>query len=193
MVDFLTQYFFTNRAIALPGLGQLTVEEVSPHYDVTQQWMLPPGHKFTWQPGDHTDLSVQPLLGFISRKTGVPEEDCYGLIASTIDQIKNSLETSGEWTWNGVGKLVYLSVDKTGFVPHAVLSSYSPRILVKRVIRDEKKHDILAGEKEKDSLQAQMDFYPEREEVRTKRWWIPALILCVATLGLIMARASGWW
>lgn len=193
MFDFLTQYFFTNKAIALPGLGQLTLAVVSARYDITQQLMLPPENKFTWQPGDQIDLPVQPLLGFISRKTGVPEEDCYAMIATTIEEIKNSLEGSGEWTWPGLGKLVHLSGGKTGFVPQPLLSSYSPKIFAPRVVRKEKKHDMLVGDRETNNLQMQMELNPEWEETQTNRWWIPALVLGVATLGLIVARAAGWW
>jgi hypothetical protein len=193
MVNLLTQYFIQNKELLLPGVGYLKATEEPARYDGSLQQMLPPEYKFKWQPGEDAHISLQPLLGYISRQTQWPEEVCFSALENMVKDIKASLEVSGEWQWPHMGKLVHLSGGKVGFVPNGFATPYYRKLQATRVVRKDRTHQMLVGDKETDTLKMQQELYPEREETTTHRWWVPALILGTFTLTLIIGRLANWW
>ncbi len=192
MLALFTQYFIARGSISLPGLGVLSAEPVNARFDAGRQVMVPPRLQFQWQPQTGEAEGVQPLAGFISRHSQMSEEESFEAVTTFCNGVKKALEETGEFTWNGLGKLVKISGDTIGFVPDAALDTYLPVVEAERVAQAGKTHQMLVGDKEINSADMQQMLLEGAELPTEGRWWVAALILGLITLSLIIGRLAGW-
>jgi CCDC81-like prokaryotic HU domain 1 len=190
MVDLVTKYFITHNEVALPGVGMLKVSQADARYDAARQMLLPPRLQFQWNPQSSENQGIQSLAGFVSRHTQLTEEESFDAITGFCNNIKTALAEKGSFEWNGLGKLVRISDDTTGFVPDAALDEFLPQLSAPRAVHTGVSHQLLVGDKETNS--ADMQQLLLEEEVEEGRWWIAALVAGIAGLALIVARLGGW-
>jgi hypothetical protein len=185
MVDLLIQYFIQYKEVLFPGLGYLTATQSPARYDSARQVFLPPGLQFHWQPD--AAVSLQPLLGFVSKQTQLSEEECFEKVHEWSSSIKKQVFDNGEWAISGLGKLVLISGEKIGFVPEAGMDKYEVTLEAPRALHSDRAHQILVGDTEINSHVVS----ESGEEVllkRADRWWIPSLILGIVTCALIVYK-----
>jgi hypothetical protein len=192
MVNAITQFFIQHRDVVLPGIGQLKAIHNPARYDAAQQMMFPPGHSFQWIPADEgSNGSLQTLMAYLSRKNQWTEEESFEAMNGFCRSVQESISTSGEWFWPGLGKLVSLNKESIGFVPETLFQQYHSPLVAERAIHSGRSHQMLVGDKETSTAEMQ-EVLTEEDVVTEGKWWVPALIVGVITLFLILARLSGW-
>lgn len=191
MVDLVAQYFIQYNKLALPGVGMLSVTKVPAKFDGGRQVMLPPRLHFQWNPQAEENGGLQSFAGFVSRHTQMSEEESFDAITGFCNGLKKALHERGEFVLKGIGKLVRISDETTGFVPDAGFDVFLPSLTAGTVMRTGATHQLLVGDRETDSAEMQLLLADEQPEVEG-RWWIAALLLGIAGIALIVARLGGW-
>lgn len=195
-------YLQQSKELYLPDLGLWQIEPQGAHYDVAAQTMHPPGFGLNWQPPHLVEVvPLQPLLGFISRQTGEPEETCYDKFQQTLNAIQVELKQNGEATLPGLGKLFSLNKDALTFVPDKQVLTRLPALHAPRVSHEGRPHQIQVGDRQTDTLIMQQELHTDKVENLPKEntpqpkdrlWWIAPLIAGLIALGFIVAKLRGW-
>ncbi len=199
MFQVLHQYLVAKRQLTLPGIGSWQLREEPAKYEHTTQQLIPRKVvvDFT-QDHDHVN-GMQPLMGYLAKTTGEPEEDCFENLNAFTEKIKLSLDSTGSFDWPRLGTLQIGQDNRILFEPEPALENYTPAIHAPRIVHEGKVHQMLVGDQETDSGTMQ-NYLHEAEMTETeettepkKLWWIPALIGGIIGLVLIVARLNKWW
>lgn len=192
MVDLVARYFLEHNRLVLPGVGMLSVTQAPAKADGGRQLVYPPRLQFQWNPQAGENEGMQALAGYVSRQTQWTEEESFDAIAGFCTNLTNELEEKGEFALNGIGKLVRISEENTGFVPDPVYDVFWPALEAPVVLRQGNTHPLLVGDTVTNTQDMQEQLLAVDENEGEGRWWIAALVVAVAGLALIAARLGKW-
>ena len=189
MHQLLNQYLARHQQVVLPGIGQLQVWPVPAHYDAGSQKLLPSRLSFEWHPPENVNTPLQPQVGFFSRVSGLPEEECFDALHTFCQEVKKGLEEQGEWSWPSMGKLVVLAGGNISFVPDGFFDAYQEPLEAPRVTHQGRAHQMMVGDRETNTLEMQTLLQDDgQEEPVEGKWWIASVVIGTAAVLLMMAR-----
>ncbi|MCU0376267.1 MAG: hypothetical protein MUF24_13250 [Chitinophagaceae bacterium] len=204
MQQVILAYLYQEGQLYLPELGLWTIASQGAQYDDASQTLQPPGYKISWQPPHIAEaMAIQPLLGYISRQTGEPEENCYDMLQQWINQLELQLQEKGAVTMHGMGKLVSLNHNDRTFIPEQSPITLLKAIHAPRLTAEQRIGSLPVGNKPLNTPATQPEHptpqepeeatnAPEVPLQRDKWWWVAPLIAGATALGFIVAKLLGY-
>jgi len=187
MFEPLYLFLIRYKQIELPEIGVVSVQTQSARTRFIDREVLPPGYSFTFSSG--TQPSTNKLNSWISHALDISETEAISRFNNFIYEIKRQLQDGKEVVWKGVGKFSKGLMNEIEFEPQKREFAFQQPVIAEKVIRENAKHAVLVGEREKTASEYS-EILEEREEVTTSRtnWWIWPVALIVLSLIFI-----GWY
>jgi hypothetical protein len=204
MQSVILAFLYQEQQLYLPGLGLWSLVRQGARYNEATQSLQPPGFAVSWQPPHVADVQpLQPLLGFISRQTGEPEETCYEMLQHWLKKLEEQLRENGEVNLQGLGKLISLNKDSLTFVPQNSPLTLLHELPAPRLAPAAPTNKPPVFDQSKDAsttpratqwtnADRQVADTPESPLKKDRWWWIPPLIAGAIAIGFILAKLLGY-
>lgn len=196
MFYLLQQFLMDHGTVSLPRWGTLHLNTIPSVFHNGEQKFTAPQTIILWQEDNETqELSIQPLIGFLSRCEDETEEDCFEKLQVFINQLKDQIHKRGQVFWAGLG-IFTLTTGKEGitFVPDPALQIYLKPIQANRIIKGGQSHEMLVGDTQTNTKEMQSYLHLQdnlEAPVKKDWWWVPALIGGLLGIALILAKWKG--
>ena len=186
MFQLLHQYLIENSNLHLPGIGTLEFADMPARLDVADKQLQAP-HKTLRLNSDINSQNKHALMGFLSRQLDISEEQSYTVFQQFSESINSSLGTKRILYWDNLGAF---QKDETGtvqFVQTSDIDQYLPSVSAERMIRQNAQHSMTVGDTETTNT-AMQEYYDEPELAVKDNWWLWAVVIFVASAGLIWLK-----
>jgi nucleoid DNA-binding protein len=171
MQQYIQKYFALNRSVTLPGIGSFSVETQNAKLDFIDKTLYAPVYKICYNKYDAPD---EKFYRFLSRETGVEENNAAEDLKNFSDSLKEQLKKDHSITLPGIGTLKKNALHYD-FVAENAVQKYFPTITAERIIRQNAEHTVKVGEDERTSTQMHEHF--QQKKVKEDNWFVHALIL----------------
>jgi hypothetical protein len=184
MQDTLYEYLILHKQLSLPGVGTLYLQQHPSQLDFGNKQIT--AQTYSFKLDSTTDKPSKRLIEWLSNANGISEWDAVKSINDFAFDLKKSVSSAGEMSWNNIG--IFRRNDKGNFslVTEAIKLINESPVKAEKVIREKAFHQVLVGENEKTSVEMEA-FFTETKTSRDTSWLI-ALILTV--LAIVFA---GWY
>jgi hypothetical protein len=180
---FETLYFFLlrHKQISLPEIGVVSLEIHSAKIKFIDRQVLPPVLSFGFSPV--TKPVGNRIFSWLSHHLAITHEEAKDRFAGFISDLKKQLQEGKEIIWRGVGKFSKGLMNEVVFEPEKKLLAFQEPVVAEKVIRENVKHVVVVGEREKTGSDIS-EIMAEQEEtiVTTNNWWIWPVALIVLSL-----------
>ncbi len=191
MFGLLHQYLVENRSVYLRGTGQLQLIHESATYDVANQLLLAPHTTIYFQNSEQAG-SLQPLMAFLSHHLKIAEENAISLYEAFCNQLQEDLSEKKRVSWKNLGVFQKDAIGAIIFQQDAKLANYNQPVQAERIIREGAIHNMMVGTTETTNT-AMIEMLSEYTGHPVKeRWWVPALIIGIASLVLIFLKKMNY-
>jgi len=185
MHNAVRKYFALHHHLALPGIGNFTIQISPAQIDFINRNIIPPPTAITFS--NDNVMPDKKFYSFLSHELNINEPQAEHQFTDFASSLKAQLNEQKTIHLNGIGQLTKLSSHVLSFQPEPTGNDYFPVLTAERVIRKNATHVIKVGEQEKTSTEMQSVLQQEEKKVsvepRRERWWIPAAIL--AFIGIV--------
>ncbi|HXL55482.1 MAG TPA: hypothetical protein VN958_04445 [Chitinophagaceae bacterium] len=171
MHQYIHKYFALYKNVTLPGIGSFNTEKQNARLDFINKTLHPPVPIIRYDKYDRTD---ERFYNFLSRETGVSENDMINNFNHFTEQLKEQLETKHVLQLQGIGILTK-NASGYSFVADNTVQTFFPDLIAERVIRQNAEHTVKVGEEHKTSTQMHKEL--RQIEVKKDNWFVTALIL----------------
>lgn len=182
MYHTLKKFLILHHHLALPGIGNFSVEKLSARIDITNRTITPPVTKINFS---NEKLPADKLfIHFLAQELKVDEPQAISHFTDFTTRLQSNIKEDKQVVIKGFGKLKKRSFDTLDFEPEE-MPAYFPVLTAERVIRKNATHTVMVGEDEKTSDEMQVVLQEEATVVQD-RWWIPAIILGVIGISALI-------
>ena len=157
---------FQNKTCRLPGIGTLSVVT---HAAET----------------DFVNTQIKAPVPSISFAASQDDENIFNEFTALSELIKKDLDEKGTVILKGVGEFIKHGDGSIHFVPLGINHLFTQPVLAERIIREDKEHTILVGDKETTTKVMSGFFVEEKAAAPTDKWWIWAIVLAVIAVTII--------
>jgi nucleoid DNA-binding protein len=186
MLETLYLFLIRHKQIELPEIGVVSVHIQSAKTKFIDREVLPPGYSFAFS--SRVPHATNKLTGWIAHALDISETEAISRFNNFIYEIKMQLQDGKEVVWKGVGKFSKDLMNEIKFEPQKRAFAFQQPVIAEKVIRENAKHAVLVGEREKTASEYS-EIIEEREEPTTRsNWWIWPVALIVLSLIFI-----GWY
>jgi hypothetical protein len=180
MYKAVRKFLALNHHLALPGIGNFSVEIIPAQIDIANRTNLP---SLTQIKFSNEKLPAEKLFyNFLARELNIDETQAVRRFTDFTTQLQSDLQENKPVVLKGIGELKKQTANVINFQSEQ-LPQYYPALTAERVIRKNAIHTIKVGEQEKTSDEMQTALNSQKEIVHEERWWIPAVIL--ALIGIL--------
>lgn len=180
MFDQLTQYLYTHKELAVPGVGVFTLMAKDAVADFTSRSIQPPG----WQINFRQDknpveaLQTETLYTWLAKAMHTSKEEAGKQFGNFCIDIEKKLYEGETVHWSGLGTLAEEN-NGTVFTPYQQVTSPFSDVVAKKVTRENASHQTLVGDKETTTAAMREQLHPLEEE-KPRRNIIMWVLLAVA-------------
>ncbi len=183
MKEILLKYLLQYQQLGLPGIGYLQLHTRASQTDIVNKRILPPTPAFRFAT-DVPAASQKDLVRFIASRMQVAEDlalrELEDFCTTALEGIKKGLPLE----WSGFGSIRKGLAGEMAFELSSKSIFAFPPVTAERVIRVNAEHTILVGDTEKTNTQMS-ELLTEDEPQKRSRWWVWALVLAFAGLGVL--------
>jgi len=180
MYKAVRKFLALNHHLALPGIGNFSVEIIPAQIDIANRTILPSSTQIQFS---NEKLPAEKLFyNFLARELNIDETQAVRRFTDFTTQLQSDLQENKPVVLKGIGELKKQTANVINFQSEQ-LPQYYPALTAERVIRKNAIHTIKVGEQEKTSDEMQTALNSQKEIVHEERWWIPAVIL--ALIGIL--------
>jgi hypothetical protein len=184
MKQLLQEYLVEYQTLPLPRIGVLQAVPQPAVYDIAERTFQAPDVQINFKPFQEGESSpIQHLVGFISVKKNIPEEEAFKMLEQYCSDAVNQLESSSKLPWSPLGIFETIDAKNIAFKANEITSGFSP-LTSDRVIRAGASHEMLVGDTSTTNIEMEA-FLAETEEA-TDRWWLLPLLLALGAIALII-------
>jgi len=180
MYNEVTKFLVLHNHLALPGIGNITIETTPAQIDFANRSIVPPQKKILFSKTGPDEPGK--LYSFLSYELKVDEEHAKLAFTGFVSQLRNNLDNNNSICFKGIGTLSKHESENIIFEPET-LPAYDPELPAERVIRNVS-HTVRVGEEEKTSEEMHTALNTP-EPIKTERWWIVAGILAIIGIAAI--------
>jgi nucleoid DNA-binding protein len=173
--------FQLNR-ISLPGLGSFSVSESPAVPDFVNRQILAPVVSTVFSEKVEEDVA-DDFIHYAGKKLGLSHQQATEHYQRWSEATKQQLQEGNRVPLEGVGTL-QLQNGAIVFEQEPIPEAFSVPLDAERVIHPEAEHTMLVGDKE--TTNVEMTDYFAAAPVKKDRWWIWALLLGLAGVGIIV-------
>jgi hypothetical protein len=169
--------------LALPGIGNLTVETKPAQMDFANRVVLPFATQIKFS---NEKLPAEKFFyNFLARELNTDEVQAVRMFTDFTAQLQSDIQKNQPVVLKGIGELKKQTSNVINFQPE-ILPEYYSTLTAERVIRKNATHIIKVGEDEKTSDEMHTALQEKETVVREERWWIPAVIFAVIGVAAIV-------
>jgi len=180
MYKAVRKFLALNHHLALPGIGNFSVEIIPAQIDIANRTILPSSTQIQFS---NEKLPAEKLFyNFLARELNIDETQAVRRFTDFTTQLQSDLQENKPVVLKGIGELKKQTANVINFQSEQ-LPQYYPALTAERVIRKNAIHTIKVGEQEKTSDEMQTALNSQKEIIHEERWWIPAVIL--ALIGIL--------
>ena len=186
MQKALRKYFVLHHHLALPGIGNFSLQTSPAQIDFVNRQINPSATAIAFS-NDHV-VPGKEFYNFLSEELDIDEPHAERQFEDFAASLKAEVNEHKKIHLRGIGYLTRQSSHFLSFQPEEIANDYFPVLTAERVIRKNATHVVKVGEQEKTSTEMQTALQEDRM-VHTKakapreRWWVPAAIL--AFIGIV--------
>ncbi len=180
MYKAVRKFLALNHHLALPGIGNFSVEIVPAQIDIANRTILPSSTQIKFS--NERFPAEKLFYNFLARELNIDETQAVCRFTDFTTQLQSDLQENKPVVLKGIGELKKQTSNVINFQSEK-LPQYYPALTAERVIRKNAIHTIKVGEQEKTSDEMQTALNIQKEIVHEERWWIPAVIL--ALIGIL--------
>jgi nucleoid DNA-binding protein len=183
MNNAVRKFLALHHHLALPGIGNFSVEMVPAQIDIANRTILPSSMQINFS---NEKLPAEKLFyNFLARELNIDETQAVRRFTDFTAQLQSDLQEDKPVVLKGIGELKKQTTNVINFQSEE-LPQYYPALTAERVIRKNAVHTIKVGEQEKTSDEMQTALNIRKETVYEERWWMPAVIFAViGILGIV--------
>ncbi len=164
MYNIIAPSFLQKKKCILPGIGSLSLITHSAETDFSNTQIKAPRQEIVFTPaGTGTSL--------------------FNEFSAISEMMKRSLDGEGRVELLGIGSFTKNKSGQIIFTPVAIDTDFTLPVTAERVIHKDAEHNILVGDKE--TTNVEMTEYFSEETLPKDNWWIWALLLGAAGIGVI--------
>jgi nucleoid DNA-binding protein len=179
MYNAVKKFLASHQHVALPGIGNFSVEAIPAQIDIANRSITSSESKILF---NNDKLPVKKgFYDFISKELNIDEEHAKLGFTEFIKQLQDSLNTNNFIYFKGIGRLTKQSTNVLTFQQEK-MPEYFPEFRAERIIRKNTTHTVRVGEHEKTSEEMQT-VLNRTQTIKKETWWIAAAILAV--IGII--------
>lgn len=177
MHSYIYKYFALNKNIVLPGIGSFNAETQTAKLDFINRILQAPSTVIHYHQYDKVDAK---FYNFLSKETGLNENDAANNFTRFAGQLKEQLEKNNILELKGIGTLTK-NTSGYSFVANDTVQNFFPDVVAERVIRKNAEHPVKVGDYHKTSTQMHKEL--QRRVLKKDSWLINAFVL--AAIGVI--------
>jgi nucleoid DNA-binding protein len=183
MNNAVRKFLALHHHLALPGIGNFSVEMLPAQIDIANRTILPSSILIKFS---NEKLPAEKLFyNFLARELSIDETQAVRRFTDFTAQLQSDLQEDKPVVLKGIGELKKQTTNVINFQSEE-LPQYYPALTAERVIRKNAIHTIKVGEQEKTSDEMQTALNIQEEIVHEERWWIPAVVFAViGILGIV--------
>lgn len=180
MFNTLRKFLALHHHLALPGIGNFSVEKGPAQIDIANRIITPPFAHITFS--NEKMPPEKTFFNFLAQDLNTDEVQALSAFTDFTAQLQLDIEKDKPISLKGIGTLRKQSPDGLLFQSESI-PEYFPGLTAERVIRKNATHSVRVGEDERTSVEMHTALHNKEKIIREERWWIPAAILAV--LGII--------
>lgn len=166
MYDLIAPAFFQKKSCRLPGIGQLTLTNISAEIDFSNKQILAPVQRIDFTP-----------------KSG--DENMYNEFSAISELMRKKLDEEGSIKLAGIGDFYKESDGSIRFEPVLLNSVFVQPVSAVRIIRQDAEHNMLVGDKKTTNVEMTEYLNEEASVVSPDRWYIWAIVLGLIGVGVL--------
>lgn len=176
MYGYLYKYLALHNKLALPGIGQFTIDEVPSRIDFVNKRLYPYMPVIRFAQG--TPMADKVFYHFLALGLKVDDLEAIQKFNEFIFHIKEQFTMNGFVDLPGIGRLTKQFSNTYSFKPLNTIQSFYPELHNERVVRKNAAHTVKQGEDEVSSVDAASQV-TEEEVPQENNWKIYALALAL--------------
>ncbi len=181
MEKLITAYLFQCKTCPLPGFGTLSIATGNAQGDFVNKQLLPPKPEISF---NTKETPADELVDFIAVSNGLAPMQAIEQLGNFCTGLKQQLNTENEAIINGTGKLFLDKAGNLNFTPTKLDDIFLMPVANERAIHNKAEHTMLVGYKE--TTNTEMEAYFAETTIRKNYWWVWAILIAVAAIGLIL-------
>jgi hypothetical protein len=174
MEQIITSFFFKNKYCPFPGVGTLSLSDVSAQLKIEDHQILSPRQLISFT---DAEKDAAHFIEFISRKCKVSKELAAEQLIQFCNQLKN-LDLDKTSPIEGVGVFFKNDLGQLHFKQQEIDDAYFPVANASRVIHPSDSHQVLVGDKTVSSEEMIEELNAGAPKSK-RRIWIVILILFI--------------
>jgi nucleoid DNA-binding protein len=179
MYNAVKKFLALYHHVALPGIGNFSVETIPAQIDIANRSITSSESKIVF---NNDKLPVnRDFYNFISQELNIDEAHAKLVFTEFVEQLQDTLNAGNIIYFKGIGRLTKQSSNVLMFQQEKMLE-YFPEFRAERIVRKNATHTVRVGEQEKTSEEMQT-VLNRSQVVKKETWWIAAAILAV--IGII--------
>ena len=175
MYDLIAPAFFQKKYCRLPGIGELTLINISAEIDFSNKQILAPVQRIDFTP-----------------KSG--DENMYNEFSAISELMKKKLDELGSIKLAGIGDFYKEINGNIRFEPVVLNPVFLQPVSAVRTIRQDAEHNMLVGDKKTTNVEMTEFLNEEASVVSADRWYLWAIGLGLIGVGVLAMYVyqNGW-
>ena len=187
MEQLLSTYLIKNKKCPIPGIGILSIEETRAVIDHPAKQLKPPSYQLKLEKGD---APLEDIRKYVAKARNCSDTEAASLLNDYSSRIQ-FLPAHGTMNFSGLGNFYRNAQGVLYFKDNVDAAPYYVPIGAEKIIRKNEEHVMLVGDQE--TTNAKMtEYYSGENPSTSKKWWIWALIILVASVALIAIHYFNW-
>ena len=183
MYNAVRKFLALYHHLALPGIGNFTLETVPAQIDIANRIVLPSATQIKFS---NEKLPAEKFFyNFLAHELNTDEVQAVRWFTDFTAQLQTNIQNDKLIVLRGIGELKKQTSNVIIFQPET-LPEYYPALTAERVIRKNATHLIKVGEEEKTSVEMHTALHAKETIVYEEKWWIPAAIMAFIGIAAIV-------
>ena len=185
MDQIITSFFLKNKYCPFPGVGCLSLADVSAQLKIEDRQILAPKQLVNFT---ETETDAARFIECIARKSKLNKEMAAEQLSRFCTQLKN-LEDAKSLLIEGLGIFYKNNLGQLQFKQHEIDDAFFPVVNANRVIHASDSHQVLVGDKTVSSDEISNEESVEVPKSNRKIW----IVVLVLTVLLVAAAFTTLW
>jgi hypothetical protein len=180
MQKWVVEHFLQNHQVVLQGLGKLSLQYHTTHYDFGAQSLSSPKPYILFSKSKIEDSA---LAKFVAQKEKISETEASKKVNDFIVEIRNLskqekyfLPNIGFFTLNETAELIFEST--------TLSNEFFPPVNATKVVHPTDTHEILVGDTQTNTA-VMSEYYANDSRIKKISWWVWALVFAVIGFGTL--------
>lgn len=182
MLNVVTKYLIQHKQIALPGIGNFSVETKPAQLDFVNRSITSKENTIEFTNDKQEPASA--FYAYLSHELKTDEATAKQHFNEFIARLRNELNQKKTVYLKGIGRLTKQNTASLAF-EQEIMPAYFPKLVAEKIIRKNSTHTVRVGEDERTSEEMH-EVLQHGQALRKERWWIAAGILALIGIAAIV-------